>query len=296
MKDTSIHTTVPSTPPPPPNPPQDRAGPSVPTNIAALLYVVCTLLEYGRHLAATIERRAAMPGFSLFSALFGTAKLPVILAHLHRGILRATALESLLLKRAAAGRDVAVAPLRTRAAPSAPGVDADPGNEPLNAQIGRLNAERARHDAPIDPDRLPTLEEIEAEVRRRPYGRTISDICRDFGIVPGLCTRPFWDAIMEVIACYQGSAIDLFENMQRKSEQYEQEQENSPESEQLDQAGPLYLDQALGFKLGEPPVDPFYDIPVAVKPRRDVPALQKHAAAAAEATGPPLPAAMQLAA
>jgi len=83
------------------SPDADRAGPAVPENIAGLLYVVGVLLEYGRHLAATIERRAAAPGFGLFAALFGSPRLPVILTYLHRGILRATALETLLLQRAA---------------------------------------------------------------------------------------------------------------------------------------------------------------------------------------------------
>jgi hypothetical protein len=287
VQDTSIHTNPPSPSPPPPNPLQDRASPSVPANIAQLLYVVRTLLEYGRHLAATIERRAAMPGFSLFAALFGTAKLPIILAHLHRGILRATALEALLRKRAATGRDVAVAPLRVRAAPGAPGANPDPVNEPLNAQIGRLNAERARNDAPIDPDHLPTLEEIEAEVRHRPMGGTISDICRDFGIVPGLCTRAFWDAVIKAVIFYQGSAVSLSGNILCKSEQYRQEQKSDPAAEQLQRTGPLYLDQVLGFKLGEPPVDPFRDMPMPAEPRHDVPIQKQHAAAAAEATGPP---------
>ena len=264
----------------------------MPRNIAQLLYVVCTLLEYGRHLAATIERRAALPGFSLFSALFGTAKLPIILAHLHRGILRATALENLLRKRAATGSDVDVAPLRIRAAPGTH-AKTDPLHEPLNAQIGRLAAERAKHDAPIDPNHLPTLAEIEAEVRLRPYGRTIADICRDLGIVPGLCARAFWDTLIESIIFYQGSAVSLSVNIHRKSEQFRQEQESDPAAKPVERTGPRYPDQVLGFKLGEPPVDPFRDIPVP-KPRDDVPSSQDRAAAAPEATGPPPP--MKLAA
>ena len=265
----------------------------MPKNIAQLLYVVRTLLEFAHHLVATIERRAAMPGFSLFATLFGTAKLPIILAHLHRGILRATALENLLLKRAATGRDVEVAPLRIRAAPGAPSADAgaDPLNEPLNAQIERMAADRAKHDAPIDPDRLPTLEEIEAEVRHRPFGRTIADICRDLGVLPGMCTRAFWDAVMDAIACYKGSVVTLSGNMLRKSEQYRREREDAPKHEP---GASLYPDHTLGFKIGEPPVDPFRDMPMPAKPRADGPFPQAHATA--EATGPPPRAAMKRAA
>jgi hypothetical protein len=291
---TTAITANPHTPSPPqPDPLQDRAGPSMPKNIAQLLYVLSILLEYGRHLAATLERRAAMPGFSLFAALFGTAKLPVILAHLHRGILRATALENLLRQRAATGRDVEVAPPRVRPAPGA-GTKTDPSHEPLNAQIGRLAADRAKHDAPIDPDHLPTLEEIEAEVRHRPYGRTIADICRDLGIVPGMCTRAFWDAVMEATIFYQGSAVTLTENILRKSAQFRQEQKNDPASEQMERTGPLYtgplyVDQVLGFKLGEPPVDLSCGMPMPAMPHAHVPAPQDRAAATPAATGPPPP-------
>ena len=139
----------------------------------------------------------------------------------------------------------------------------------------------------IDPDHLPTLEEIEAEVRHRPFGRTIADICRDLGIVPGMCTRAFWDAVMEATIFYQGSAVTLTENILRKSAQFRQEQKNDPASEQIKRTGPLYVDQVLGFKLGEPPVDPFRDMPMPAEPRHDVPIQKQHAAAAAEATGPP---------
>jgi hypothetical protein len=265
----------------------------MPENIARLLYIVRTLLEFARHLVATIERRAAMPGFSLFSALFGTAKLPIIRAHLHRGILRATALENLLLQRAATGQDVEAAP--RHAAPGAPRADdsADPLNEPLNAQIERLIAERAKHDAPIDPDRLPTLEEIEAEVLRRPIDRTMTDICRDLGIVAGMCTRAFWGAVTEAVACYEGSAVSLSGNMQHTSEQCQREQRDAPEQEQ---GASLYPHQTLGFKIGKPPVDPFRDMPMPAKPRAGVPVPQVHATAKAKATGPPPRAAMKLAA
>ena len=298
----------------------------MPANIAALLYVVCTLLEYGRHLAATIERRAAMPGFSLFVAIFGTTRLPVIIAHLHRAILRAAALETLLLKRAATGRDVTITPPRIR---TATGGNAHPTNDPTGPQIDHLTSERARHDAPLDPDHLPTPEEIEAEVSRRPFGRTIAGICRDFGVVPGLCTREFWDAAIEAIACHDGSVATYWQDMQRKSEQFQQALEDDPELQQMDRDASLYLDQtpgacpetiesnfaaspnrrlqrcypgcaivsgqALGFKLGEPPIDPFRDTAMPPAPHANALQPDMHPAAAG-ATGPPLLAALKLAA
>jgi len=207
----------------------------MPKNIAQLLSVVRILLEYGRHLAATIERRAAAPGFGLFAALFGTARLPVILAYLHRGILRATALESLLLERAATGHDVAIAPLHTPSEPAADSAEAkiDPLHEPLGAQIARLAAERAEHDAPIDPNHLPTLEDMDAEIRDRPIGLTIAHIRRDLGIVAGLCTRSFWDAVTEAVICYESSALKCSDDMQHKPELFQREQKDDPAAGQM---------------------------------------------------------------
>ena len=94
----------------PPDPPQDQPGKTapVPEYIAALLYAVGILLGYGRHLLATVHRRAAAPTFPTIAACFGTANIPTILAHLNRGILRATALENVLRARAATGRDIEI--------------------------------------------------------------------------------------------------------------------------------------------------------------------------------------------
>ena len=278
-----------------PSPAADRAAPTVPPNIAALLYVVATLLEYGRHLLATIESRATRPGFSLLAALFGTANLRVILARLHRGILRAAALETLLLNRAASGQDVSIPPLRIRAAPGQE-PHADPEHQPLATHPARTTTGPDKCDAPIDSNHLPTRAEIEAEVRRHSFGRTITDISRDFGVVPGLCTRAFWDALMDAIACHGGSAIILFENMHRNAESFRQEQENNQTSEHDDQVAGLYPYQALGFKLGERPIDPFGNQPTPAEPCDDVPLVKQNAVAAAVATGPPPHAPIKLAA
>ena len=263
---------------------QDRSGHAVPKNIAQLLYVVRILLEYGRHLAATLESRAARPGFSLIARPFGTANLPMILAHLTRGIMRAIALQSLLLKRAATGRDLEIKPPRLRS----PRTTAKVEDGSVEEQSDQIIAERAEHDAPIDPCRLPTMQQIEAEVRSRPIGRTIADICRDLGVIPAFCTRDFWDAVMLALACYDGSMLNLLEHMQDTSDRFSEEQpdDRMPSS-------PETVWRVLGFRLGEPLADPSCDAPL----RHDSVAVRKqHAAAAAEATGPPEPCALPIAA
>src|SRR5579859_2441586 len=70
---------------------------SLPHNISVLLHAARTLLTYGRHLIDTVRQRATAPNFDAIAACFGTTNLTTILAHLNRGILRAAALERVLL-------------------------------------------------------------------------------------------------------------------------------------------------------------------------------------------------------
>src|ERR1700729_479018 len=97
----------------PPDPPQDSPATTLPHNISVILHAVGILLDYGRHLIETVRQRAAAPNFNAIAACFGTANLATILAHLNRGILRAQALERVLLARAATGNDIDFAKPRT---------------------------------------------------------------------------------------------------------------------------------------------------------------------------------------
>src|SRR5487761_2441822 len=128
---------------PPPDPSPDRAQKPVPQNIGDVLTLLHILLAYGRHLAATLEHRAAARGFSVIAQFFGTARVPAILARLSRGILRVMALERVLLARAARGRDLVFLERRTYAArepqpalpqpPAAGGRPPPPAGEPQPA-------------------------------------------------------------------------------------------------------------------------------------------------------------------
>jgi len=114
------------------------------------MFVVRTLLEYGRHLADTVVQRAKNPNFATIAVYFGTADLSLILARIERGILRATALARVLDDYLAKGRDVKWITLRT------------PPREPRPA---RPKAARTDKPAPSSWDDLTsplTLEEIEA--------------------------------------------------------------------------------------------------------------------------------------
>jgi hypothetical protein len=278
------------------SPDADRAGPAMPANIARLLTVVRILLQFGRHLAATMERRAAGPGFWLFSAVFGTTKLPIISAHLHRGILRAAALESLLLARAATGRDLAVEQPRTDAAPDTTGANDAPSNEPFAAQVARLAAERARHDAPVDPDHLSARETIEAEVGRDPISRTIAAICRDLGIIAMMCTRELWASAMEAIACHHDIPAARLEDTQPAPQESRHAPENESHPEQMRRSETIHPRRTSALTISHRPAGAFRHQPAPTRPRQHVAAPHKYLAAAPAATGPPPRVAMKFAA
>src|SRR5487761_2435975 len=170
--------------PTPQGPKPDRAGKPVPEGIAAVLVLVRILLEYGRHLAATLEHRAA--------------------ARLSRGIRRATARERVLLARAARGRDLVVLQPRYRAepAPPSPAPQQPPGQQPPKPRPARAEL----------PE-FPTLEQLETEIRRRPIGRAIADICRDLGISPSLCNGRFWTALYCAIDWYRGNFAKYYKEI-----------------------------------------------------------------------------------
>src|ERR1700744_6108667 len=101
-------TPCPASPPDPqPDPPgQTMSGRTMPARIAAMLHTVRVLLGFGRHLAETAKHRSAGTDFNAIAVSFGTSRLYAILAHVQRGLLRAAALERVLLARAARGRDI----------------------------------------------------------------------------------------------------------------------------------------------------------------------------------------------
>ena len=167
----------------------------MPSRISRVLTVLRKLIDYGKQLAAAVQQHATAPGLASFAKPFATADLAIILARITSGLRRAAALEARLCQRAARGRDLTTAPLRLPAAcrPRLSGQVAPPVPQPA--------------DPTEDPRlaRLPTEAEIAAEIRRRPVGAVIVDICRDLGIRPGDCNRAFWDELCYAIIAYGGS-------------------------------------------------------------------------------------------
>jgi hypothetical protein len=244
----------------PPDPKQDPPATSLPNNIACLLHAVRTLLGYGRHLIATVRHRATAPNFNVIAACFGTDNLTTILAHLNRGILRAAALERVLLARAATGQDIDIVEPRspTPQAPPAPAADAQAA-PPAPPSAACTPAPRPpRSAAWNDPEVvMPTLQELERQVRRRPLGRTIVDICLDLAVVPGLCTGTFWNELFDIMHFFGGSVASLMQQKSRRAQAFDQMLDRRPGSNwdwlRLKRDG---IRQVLGFFIGEPPVNP----------------------------------------
>ncbi len=239
--------------PPQPDPPQDRPTKPVPPNIADLLVIVRILIGYGLHLANTLERRAAGRGFATIAQFFGTARLPAIQARLARGLLRAMALEQVLLARAARGRDLVFykprdpdyrppQPARTQAAQQAA---APPPPRPVHGPDP---------DEPPDPDNLPTVAQLAAEIRRRPIGRALAEICADLGISPSLCDGNLWFDITCALIRYRGNLPKLMKQFRRREIHFcDTEADRNPALGWPEPTRPG-IRRVLGFFIGEPPL------------------------------------------
>ena len=232
----------------------------MPEYIAVVLHAVGMLLGYGRHLLATVKHRAAAPTFPAIAACFGTANLSTIRAHLNRGILRATALQNVLFARAETGRDIDMVIRRTRMdepppAPADPQPE-QPADQPARPKAApRLSLPQGSDDPELF---MPTLEELERQVRRRAIGRTIAEICRDLAVVPGFCTPAFWNGLFEIMHYFGGSVETLMREKAHRRQSFIQEQDGKLDSTwDWLQMKRDELRQVLGFFIGEPPVDPF---------------------------------------
>jgi len=240
--------------------------------ITAVLAVVSILANYGRHLAQTLEQRAAGRGFATIARFFGTVVLDTILAHLHRGLMRAMALERMLKLRAKRGRDLKIlAPRESREPPAKdPETEAAADSvspeelaakraaaaEAAELRAGERLARRIAREEPLTLDSLPRMAAIEAEVLRSPVGRTVAAICRDFGLSAMLCDGMFWNAVCDSIVWYRGNLGSFIIELKQRERQFLKEEWKHPELD-LAEENRAGVRRVLGFWIGEDPVDPF---------------------------------------
>ena len=167
-----------------------------PTPSGRLLRLVRKLIDYGRQLGAALTQRTA--DLASVTREFGTKDVALILARIRCGLERANLLEARIIDEAArldaaAARAAPAAAVAPRTRPATPRPPEPPKQQP-------------------DPRlaRLPTSEEIADEVRHRPIGAVLADICRDLGIVP---SHPLWLELMVLVPEHGGNFPALFEDI-----------------------------------------------------------------------------------
>ena len=186
------------------------AEPPPPSRSGRLLGLVRKLIDYGRHLAATLRQRTQADDTADLARTFGTADLVLILARIAQGLHRALLLED-RIARTAARLDATSRPAAkpsSHASPALPG-EAQPPAKP------RARPEPQPTDTASPLAALPTPEQIAAKVRRQPIGAVLADICRDLGITRG---HPLWDELHLAINDYGGNFIRLA--MERLNQAY----------------------------------------------------------------------------
>jgi hypothetical protein len=238
----------------PPTAPTPEKPRPIPGRIGAVLKILASLIAHARHFAATAATRAAAPEFATVAAVFGTHDLPIILHRLQRGLLRALALQHYLLARAVSGRNLRFAwPPGVALQPHhRPPARPAPAKQPAPVRARQADPARLGPDNPASSP-LPTPEELEAWVRRRPIGRTMAYICMDLGIVPGLCAGEFWNQVEKTLRRYGGSLNRLYQLRAEREESFQRERDARPETWHTDwrDMRRATIRQVLGCLIGE---------------------------------------------
>ena len=125
------------------------------------------------------------------------------------------------------------------------------------AQPRKLSVGRAPRVDPDDPMHfsMPTLKELEAQVRGRPVGQTIAEICMDFGIAANMCDGAMWNELYEAMVHFGGSIQQFFSVQERRRKAFKKERERRTNTRDQDwQDRPKDAIRALlGYLLGESP-------------------------------------------
>ena len=173
---------------------QPKSTRPMPPRIGQVLGLLRTLIAYGNNLAETLESHASqphlLPFFRFVATMFRSKDVAQILARIKRGLFRAALLEERLRKRADRGRDIR--PLRIRAP------------RQRKPRAGKPAASLAH-----DPRLPPTDQQIAAQVRHRPIGAVLVDICLDLGIIAGQMDPASWNEMGQALSLYGGDLTNF---------------------------------------------------------------------------------------
>ena len=181
-----------------PAPQTSAAQVTAPKGVACFLILLRWIIGYGQELATALREGTIGSEFERVVWRYRTSDLTTILARIQRGLMLAAGLQDRLVQRAATGRDLTPAPYRYP----------QPGTRRQgNAQRRRAPRQTNIIDLPLD--RLPSAEQIASELRRRPAGAVLVDICRDLGIHPGDLPPELREALHTIVRRYGGCMVVL---------------------------------------------------------------------------------------
>ena len=155
-----------------------------------LMLLLHRLIDCGRQLASALKEHGTAV-LSAHACRFDTEDVALILARIARGLQLAAALQACVMCRATS-LDAPPKPART-ASPRSP-------RAPRPAAPSRAVTGHPALDA------LPTVLELANDIRRRPIGAVLADICRDLGILP---CHPLWHELKTAIIRYAGNLARL---------------------------------------------------------------------------------------
>ncbi len=172
--------------------PRGTPAPDAFPRVGRLLWIVRRLVAFGTNLLATLQAGASAERQALAMLSFGTKDLALIIARIKCGLLRAAGLEVRLNRFVRRGRDLQPPPWRMAMPRKRQVADAAPDGAATEAAAPPVCAEILA--------RLPSAEEIAEQVRTRPIGVVISDICRDLGLPPGMMDGVLWRELSDAFA------------------------------------------------------------------------------------------------
>jgi len=168
---------------------------------ALLLNLVRGLIGHGEAVMAAFYRPRTPETYDFITTAFGTHDIRLIIRRVTRGLMLAAALQRWIAYRSR---------YFDKNQPPGPRPPGDPANARSAPKPPRTPGARRPSDDEALLARLPTVEEIDRIVRRRPIGAVLVDICHDLGIT---VDHPAWDALHDVVYRYRGSLLRLMRDI-----------------------------------------------------------------------------------